>query len=121
MSALARRDLIDGSNLQPSLVQRFSDLLGQQLGFFGCDLDVRMSLEERANRRGDDGIHLVRIIHSLHAKLRMTSPDRQCVSLHRNSPLRLDDLNLFEGRGRILGITLLNGQLLDLHFLLYGR
>lgn len=81
MSALARRDLIDGSNLQPSLVQRFSDLLGQQLGFFGSDLDVRMSLEERANRRGDDGIHLVRIIHFLHAKLRMTSPDRRCVSL----------------------------------------
>lgn len=65
LGPFARR--IHRDNLQPSCVQRFSDLLGQQLGFLSADLSVGKPLEERTKRRRYDGIHLVRINHLLHA------------------------------------------------------
>ena len=54
---------IDGRNLQPRFLQRLDDLLRQKLGLFGLDPGVGMTYEERANGRGDDGIHLVQINH----------------------------------------------------------
>nr|GAJ33720.1 hypothetical protein BDOA9_0129180 [Bradyrhizobium sp. DOA9] len=70
---------IHGDNLQPGCVQRFGDLLGQQLGFFSSDLIVRKALEERANRRCYDGIDLVRINHFGARKI--ASPARRCIRL----------------------------------------
>jgi len=55
---------IGGSNLQSRLVDSISNLLSEQLGFFNSNFRVRVMSKKRANCRGDDRIHLVRIYHS---------------------------------------------------------
>jgi hypothetical protein len=54
---------IGGSNLQSRLVESISNLLSEQLGFFNSNFGVWMMSKKRANGRGDDRIHLVRISH----------------------------------------------------------
>ena len=54
---------IGGSNLQSRFVDSISNLLSEQLGFFNSNFRVWVMFKKRANCRGDDRIHLVRINH----------------------------------------------------------
>lgn len=68
-SLVRRVRRVGGSNLHSCLRERLRNLLRQQLGLFSPDPGVGMSFEKLANGRGDDGVHLVQIIHLIHTKL----------------------------------------------------
>jgi hypothetical protein len=60
---VSRTRRIGGSNLQSRPVESLRNLLREQLGFFNSNFRVWVMCKKRANRRGDDCIHLVRINH----------------------------------------------------------
>lgn len=63
---LARRPLrINRSNPQARFIKSLNNLLSKKLGLFNSTLRVGMSFEKSTNCRGNDGVHLVRIIHLL--------------------------------------------------------
>ena len=62
---MSRRRQIDRSNTKTRLVQSLNDLLRKELRFFNSTLRVRMAFEEFGNRGRNDGVQLMRIVHSI--------------------------------------------------------